>query len=53
MHGILYGSRSRISEIKQYHAICSSSVEEHFREPVSLQEGAGLLGLTREYFAVF
>lgn len=28
-------------------------VEEHFREPVSLQEGAGLLGLIREYFCRF
>ncbi len=30
-----------------------SYVEEHFREPVSLQEGADQLGLTREYFCRF
>lgn len=28
-------------------------VEEHFREPVSLQDGADQLGLTREYFCRF
>lgn len=28
-------------------------VEEHFREPISLQEGADQLGFTREYFCRF
>ena len=37
---------NRIREVISY-------VEEHFREPISLQEISGLLGLGREYFCRF
>ncbi len=39
-------SRQRLREVISY-------VEEHFAEPVTLQEAADLLGLSREYFCRF